>query len=82
MKRPVQHFHADYLKNCSKMSAQQIVTFLEQFRQLHAATQNKKRLISLRISETLLAATKFKAEATGISYQTQIQRLIEAWVKS
>jgi len=64
------------------MQPNQIARFLEEFRILHSTQPTKKRLISMRISESLLEAAKVKAKALGIPYQTQIQRLIEAWVKT
>lgn len=83
MKRPIQFFSTEYLEHCKSMSPEQIAKFIEEFRNLHrSSSTSKKRLISLRISETLLNAAKSKAEMLGIPYQTQIQRLIESWVKS
>jgi len=82
MKRAVQFFNTTYLKQCSTMKAEEILQFLEDFRILHGISPTKKKLISLRISESLLAAAKMKAKAAGIPYQTQIQRLIQEWVKT
>ncbi|MCB0309011.1 MAG: hypothetical protein KDD48_06530 [Bdellovibrionales bacterium] len=82
MKRALQLFSTDYLKQCSTMKAEEILQFLEDFRTLHGFSSTKKTLISLRISESLLATAKIKAKAAGIPYQTQIQRLIQDWVKA
>ena len=83
MKRAIQFFSAEYLQQCKKMNPEQIARFIEGFRLLHrSSSTSKKRLISLRISETLLGAAKSKAQLLGIPYQTQIQRLIENWVKT
>jgi hypothetical protein len=38
MKRPVQYFTKEYLETCKAMSADQIVEFLEGFRELMALT--------------------------------------------
>ncbi len=82
MKHTIQYFQTDYLKECKKMSPEQIVKFLDEFRLLQSSQVSKKRLISLRISQPLLNAIKRKALAMGVPYQTQIHRLIENWVKS
>ncbi len=82
MKRATQYFSTEYLQNCRAMSPEQIVQFLEEFRILHGSLPTKKRLISMRISESLLNAVKVKSRALGIPYQTQIQRLLEEWVKT
>ncbi len=82
MTRPVQFFDDQYLKRCTKMSATQICRFLEEFRLIHAQKHSPKKLISIRIPENILNAAKLKAEAIGVPYQIQIQRLIEQWVKS
>ncbi len=82
MKRPVQFFSKEHLQRCKTMKPVHILRFLEDFRLLHASIPEKKRLISMRISETLLRMAKAKSAALGVPYQTQIQRLIEAWVKT
>ncbi len=82
MKRCTQYFSKEYLQNCQAIRPDQIAQFLEDFRLLHTSQPSKKRLISLRISESLLKAAKAKARAMGVPYQTQIQRLLEDWVKT
>ena len=42
----------------------------------------KSRLISMKVPEPLLEAFKTKARLTGIPYQTQIKRLMNAWLES
>lgn len=61
--RPVQYFTDEYLEQCRKMTPEQIVAFLEDFRTLQAAAVKpaKSRLISLKVPEPLLAAFKTKA---------------------
>lgn len=79
--RPVQYFDEDYLKECSRMTPGQIVRFLEDFRRIQRpATGEKSRLISIKIPESLLAAFKNKAGLSGTPYQTQIKRLMRAWL--
>lgn len=84
MNRPVQFFSDDYLSQCQKMSTYQICQFLESFRLLALASKlkSKRKLISMKVPVPLLESFKRKAEAHGIPYQTQIQRLMRDWVKA
>jgi predicted DNA binding CopG/RHH family protein len=80
--RPVQYFSEEYLERCRSMKPEQIVRFLEDFRLLQAkpARAPKSRLISLKVPEPLLEAFKARAEREGVAYQTQIKRLMSAWL--
>jgi predicted DNA binding CopG/RHH family protein len=83
MTRPIQYFSDEYLSFCGQMSTSQICQYLESFRLLVAAPQAKpkRKLISLKVPIPLLECFRAKAEAIGIPYQTQIQRLMEDWAK-
>ena len=79
--RPVQFFTKEYLDHCRGMSPDQIVAFREDFRQVHAAAvKGRSKLISLKVQGPLLEAFKTKARLHGVPYQTQIKRLMEAWL--
>jgi len=80
--RPMQHFSKEYLEQCRSMRPEQIVRFLDEFRSLHGARVRapKSRLISMKVPEPLLEAFKTKAGLSGIPYQTQIKRLMSAWL--
>jgi len=78
--RPVQYFTDDYLEQCRGMTADQVIRFLEDFRQLHAQRPSRSRLISLKVPEDLLQAFRQKAKLAGVPYQTQIKRLMREWV--
>ena len=79
--RPVQKFSDDYLERCREMSHDEIVRFLDDFRSVHAHARSKSRLISIKVPEDLLAAFKAKARLNNIAYQTQIKKLMIAWLK-
>jgi predicted DNA binding CopG/RHH family protein len=81
--RPIQYFSKEYLEQCRKMTSGQILSFLEDFRTLHAAVAapSKSRLISLKVPEPLLASFKVKAQLSGVPYQTQIKLLMKDWAK-
>ena len=79
--RAVQLFSKEYLEQCRAMTPDQIARFVEDFRLLHAALgKPKSRLISMKVPEPLLDAFKTKAKLTGVPYQTQIKRLMTAWL--
>lgn len=79
--KAVQYFDDEYLEQCRKMTPDQIIQFLDDFRQLHGAeTRSKSKLISIKIPENLLSAFRAKASLGGVPYQTQIKTLMKAWV--
>lgn len=78
--RPVQYFSDEYLGRCREMTADQIIQFLDDFRQLHGGRSSRSKLISLKVPEDLLEAFKAKARLEHQPYQTQIKRLMKAWV--
>jgi len=78
--RPVQIFTDDYLVRCRDMSYEEIARFLDDFRQIHGGKRSKSRLISMKVPEDLLAAFRAKARLHDVPYQTQIKRLMKAWL--
>lgn len=78
--RPVQYFSDEYLARCREMTAKEIAEFLESFRLLHAPSKGTSRLISMKVSEDLLAAFRMRCRAEGVRYQTQIKALMRAWL--
>ena len=78
--RPVQFFTDEYLGQCRGMTADQVIRFLEDFRNLHAARPTRSKLISLKVPEDLLQAFRQRAELAGVPYQAQIKRLMREWV--
>ena len=82
MKKAVQYFTKEYLERCKKMTPEQILDFLENYRILVAEVPEKCQLISIKIEPSLLKAFKTKAGLKGIPYQTLIKKLMRDWVKS
>lgn len=80
--RAVQRFTDEQLAYASTLSPEQIVQFLEDFRQLHAAREagGRSTPISLRVPDSLLRIFRHRAAAAGVPYQAQIKRLMEQWV--
>lgn len=78
--KTVQYFSEDYLERCSKMSCDEIVSFLDDYRRLHARQSTKSKLISIKVPEDLLGAFKAKSKIAGIPYQTQIKKLMNVWL--
>jgi predicted DNA binding CopG/RHH family protein len=78
--RPVQFFTDEYLEKCRGMTADQVIRFLEDFRNLHAERPTSSKLISLKVPEDLLQAFRQRADLAGVPYQAQIKRLMRKWV--
>ena len=78
--KAVQRFTDEYLESCREMTADQIVRFLDDFRRLHGAAPAPSKLISMKIPTDLLNAFKTKAALADTRYQTQIKKLMKAWV--
>ena len=81
--KPVQYFTDDYLEQCRKMKPEQVLQFLEDFRELQKLRKPvKSKLISLKIPKDLLDSFKAKARHTGRPYQTLIKELMREWLKA
>ena len=79
--KAIQTFSDEYLEQCKRMTPNQIVRFLDDFRQLHSKTTTaKSKLISIKIPVDLLQTFRRKSELSGTAYQTQIKKLMKAWV--
>lgn len=79
--KAVQKFSDAYLDRCRKMSGDEIVRFLDDFRRIHGNIRTKSRLISMKVPEDLLAAVKAKARLCNVPYQTQIKTLMIEWLR-
>lgn len=81
--KAVQKFTPEYLELCKKMTPDQIVKFLEEFRLLHAEKPEKggSQLISMKVPRHLLNAFRTRCQISGIPYQSQIKRLMTEWLK-
>lgn len=79
--KPVQHFTKEYLESCRELTPDQILEFLDDFQKLMHDSQEKCKLISLKIEPSLLHAFQTKARLTGLPYQTQIKKLMKDWLK-
>ena len=80
--RPVQYFTDEYLQQCREMKPEQVLRFLEDFRELQKARKPvRSKLISLKVPEDLLESFKAKASRTSRPYQTQIKDLMREWLR-
>lgn len=83
MNRPVQYFSDDYLEYCRQLTPDQIIEFLEHFREVaHGSGRSSSKLISIKIPENLLSTFKFKARSKGQRYQSVIKDLMRKWLLS
>ena len=79
--KPLQRFSAEYLESTRNVSPEQILRFLDEFRQIHAPDR-PSRLISMRVPEPLLSAFKNRCGLEGVPYQTRIKELMAEWLGS
>ncbi|MEI8366655.1 MAG: hypothetical protein WCF65_09600 [Parachlamydiaceae bacterium] len=80
MKKTIQYFTKEYLAKCSTLTPEQIIMYLENYRDLMANKPEKCQLISMKIEPSLLNAFKLKARLEGGHYQTKIKQLMRDWV--
>ena len=80
MKKTVQYFTKEYLVRCANFTPDQIIEFLENYRNLVAKVPKKCQLISLKVESSLLNAFKQKAILEGCHYQTKIKQLMREWI--
>jgi predicted DNA binding CopG/RHH family protein len=78
--KTVQRFTDEHLEHGRTLTADQVLRFLDDFRCLHAHRTPVSKLISLKVPSDLLNAFKTRAKISGTPYQTQIKRLMKAWV--
>jgi predicted DNA binding CopG/RHH family protein len=77
--KPVQYFSKQYLRECKKLTSDQIADRLEEFRLL-SASQDASKLISVRVPKRLLNAFRDKAREEGLPYQTKLKQLMESYL--
>lgn len=80
MKKTIQYFSKEYLERCRDLTPDQIVEFLENYRNLMSNKPEKCQMISIKIEPPLLKAFKQKAKLDGIPYQTKIKLLMRQWL--
>ena len=94
--KAVQKFDDAYLQQCGSMSCEEILRFVDDFRQIHgqqmqktkfemASTDDLKatapsKLISMKVSEDLLRLFRAKSSLTNTPYQAQIKQLMIEWL--
>jgi len=79
--KPVQYFTDEYLEQCRAMTPDEIIQYLDDFRQLHGArVSSRSKLISMKVPESLLNVFKAQAGREGVPYQTKIKALMKEWV--
>jgi uncharacterized protein (DUF4415 family) len=79
--KPVQYFKDEYLKESKKMTPDQILKFLDDYKNLINETKKEKtKLISIKIKPSLLNTFKEKCKTTNKPYQTKIKELMKNWI--
>ena len=80
--KAIQTFNDEYLHACQSMTTEEIAQFLEDFRIMHANESQKSKLISLKISPSLLNSFKIRCKLEGFKYQTKIKQLMSEYLKN
>lgn len=80
--KALQKFSDEYLKRCKDLSLEEILEFLENFQLMNSELNAPSKLINLQIPEPLLNSFKQKAKLDGVAFQTQIKKLMKAWVNN
>ncbi len=80
--KPLQLFSPERIKQDAGLTPDQIVQFLEDYKNIAAGEEGPRKLISLRVPEKLLEQFKAKARGDAKAYQTQIVELMRRWLRS
>ncbi len=78
--KPLHIFTPERLKADRNLSATQIAEFLDNFAKIHFSASEKRKLISIRVPESLLNALKHLSRKNNKPYQTQILGILKDWV--
>lgn len=78
MIKGVQYFTSEYIKECQKMSIDERLQFLEDYRKLLFDPGELKQ-INLRIPERVVTCFKMRAKREGKLYQHKIRELMTEW---
>jgi hypothetical protein len=80
--KAVQYFTDEYLEQSRKLTPDEVLRFLDDFRRMHAARDDPTRLISLKIPESLLRTFRARCQIENLRYQTQIKALMRKWLET
>lgn len=80
MNKPVQYLTKEYLERCSKLTPDQIIEFLENYRTLMWQAKENTETVDLHVEPSLLRAFMQKARENGLDYREQIKELMKEWI--
>ncbi len=78
--KTLQKFSDDYLQRCVKLSIEERMDFIENYKLATSDEASPLKSIRIKIPDYLLIAFKQKAKLEGIAYQTQIKKLMKDWL--
>jgi hypothetical protein len=79
--KAIQYFNDEYLQQCRGLTPDQIIAFLDDFRQLHGnGAHSPSKLIRVKVPEDSLNAFKTQGALAGTRNKTQIKELMKARV--
>jgi len=83
MKKSIQFLTKEYLIEAQKMKKEEIIVFLDGYREMISQTQKDSSiLISLKVPRSLLGTFKAKARLSNVPYQSQIKILMKNWINN
>ncbi len=84
MKNTIQYFSDEALRRGKRLSTEEIIVFVENFRILLAETKepDKSILISLKVPSRLLSTFRLVANAEGKKYQTKLKELMKEYIRN
>lgn len=81
--KTIQFFSDEYLTQCRQLSVEQVVRYLDNFRQINKpVAKPKTKLISMKIELDLLEAFKTRARLDGVPYQSRIKQIMRDWLEA
>ena len=80
--KALQYFSKEYLETCAKMSNEEKLEYLENFRLMVSGVvvpnekDAKSILISIKMPHVLLSQLKLRAQLEGVPYQTLLKKFV------
>jgi predicted DNA binding CopG/RHH family protein len=76
----LQKFSDEYLQRCMKLSIEERMNFIENYKLAMSDEPSPLKSIRIKIPDYLHIAFKQKANLEGVAYQTQIKKLMKQWI--
>ncbi len=78
--KTLQKFSDEYLQRCKKLSIEERLDFIENYKLAISDEPSPLRSIRIKIPDYLLIAFKQRANLEGVTYETKIKELMKQWI--